>query len=74
LDFSDVRIFRPGTHHGILLIRLEDSEKPDVPELLAAWFAAEPVETWVGALVVATSRKIRVVRQNPKKHPGCPGR
>lgn len=66
LDFSDVRKFPPGTHHGILLVRLEDLEKPDVPELLAAWFATESVETWADALVVATSRKIRVVRRGPE--------
>jgi len=28
LDFSDMRRFAPGTHHGILLIRLEDQEQP----------------------------------------------
>ena len=27
LDFSDVRKFAPGTHHGLLLVRLPDSEQ-----------------------------------------------
>ncbi len=27
LDFSDIRIFKPGTHHGLLLVRLPDSEQ-----------------------------------------------
>ena len=27
LDFSDARKFAPGTHHGILLIRIPDSEQ-----------------------------------------------
>lgn len=63
LDFSDARKYAPGTHHGILLVRLEDAEKPDVSEYLAAWFSTEPVETWAGALVVANSRKIRVMRR-----------
>ena len=70
LDFPDVRKFTPGTHHGILLIRLDDLEKPDVPEILGAWFSTEPVETWAGALVVASSRKIRVVRKGPPVKPG----
>jgi len=38
-----------------------------VPEFLEAWFAAEPVETWAGALVVASARKIRVMRRERPK-------
>ena len=69
LDFSDLRKFTPGTHHGILLVRLDDLEKPDVAEILGAWFSREPVETWVGALVVGSSRKLRVVRIGPTVEP-----
>jgi predicted nuclease of predicted toxin-antitoxin system len=62
LDFSDLRRFMPGTHHGILLVRLEDREQPQVAEYLSAWFATEPAADWAGALVVASPRKIRVMR------------
>jgi hypothetical protein len=27
LDFSDVRRFEPGSHHGLLLVRLPDAEQ-----------------------------------------------
>jgi predicted nuclease of predicted toxin-antitoxin system len=72
LDFSDMRRFAPGTHQGILLIRLEDMEQPQVPEFLGAWFSAEPVETWTGALVVASARKIRVMRREPPTEESAP--
>lgn len=61
LDFSDTRKFAPGTHHGILLIRLENLEQPRIADFLEAWFSAEPVESWAGAFVVASSRKLRTL-------------
>ena len=72
LDFSDLRRFAPGTHHGILLIRLEDLDQPQLPEFLGAWFAAEPVETWGETLVVASGRKIRVMRRQPPTEESAP--
>ena len=62
LDFSDMRRFAPGTHHGILLVRLDDLEQPRIAEFLDAWFSMAQAETWAGSFVVASSRKIRVVR------------
>ena len=62
LDFSDVRQFAPGTHHGILLIRLDDLDQPRIAEYLRAWFSMAQAESWAGAFVVASARKIRVVR------------
>jgi len=61
-DFSDLRRFAPGSHQGILLVRLDDMDQPQLPEFLAAWFTVEPVESWAGAPVVASPRKIRVMR------------
>ena len=62
LDFSDRRRFAPGTHHGILLIRLDDLEQPRIADHLKAWFSGAPSETWAGAFVVASPRKIRILR------------
>ncbi len=61
LDFSDVRQFAPGTHHGILLVRLDDFDQPRIAEYLRAWFSLAQAEGWEGAMVVASARKIRVV-------------
>lgn len=62
LDFSDTRTFAPGTHHGILLIRLPDAEQWRIADYLVAWFSAPDVETWAGCFVVATPNKVRVIR------------
>lgn len=62
LDFSDSRKFAPGTHHGILLIRLRDPGRLALLRMVEALFRTEAVETWLGCLVVATERKLRMLR------------
>src|SRR5450759_4521488 len=44
LDFSDMRQFAPGTHFGILLVRLDDLEQPRIAEFLDAWLSMNKVE------------------------------
>lgn len=60
LDFSDVRRFAPGTHHGILLVRIPEEEHPRLPDYLAVWFSTGDWASWTGAFVVATPHKLRV--------------
>jgi predicted nuclease of predicted toxin-antitoxin system len=62
LDFSDIRRYAPGSHPGILLIRLEDRDQPRIVEFLSKWIESEPMETWAGAFIVASSRKLRIMR------------
>ena len=62
LDFSDVRQFRPGTHAGVLIVRLPDSEQWRVGDHLVAWFSAPDARSWTGCFVVATVHKVRVLR------------
>ena len=62
LDFSDARAYEPGTHAGILLVRLRDPGRKALVERVRAIFEIEGVGGWVGCLVVATDRKIRVRR------------
>ena len=62
LDFSDERRFAPGSHAGILLVRLPDAEQWRVSDFLAAWFSAPDVSTWARCFVVATPTKVRVRR------------
>jgi predicted nuclease of predicted toxin-antitoxin system len=62
LDFSDIRQFRPGTHHGILLVRLRTPGRAALAARLSAIFQAENVEAWSRCFVVVTDHKIRVVR------------
>jgi predicted nuclease of predicted toxin-antitoxin system len=63
LDFSDVRRFAPGTHHGVLLIRLRFPSRLKLIARIEEIFVAEDVNRWAGCFVVATERKIRVRRK-----------
>jgi predicted nuclease of predicted toxin-antitoxin system len=60
LDFSDVRKFQPGTHCGLVLVRLRDPSRTALVERVRGLFASQPVETWTGCFVVATEHKLRV--------------
>jgi predicted nuclease of predicted toxin-antitoxin system len=63
LDFSDLRRFAPGSHHGILLVRLHSPDWRNLVERVAKIFRDEDVERWAGFFVVATEHKIRIVRK-----------
>jgi predicted nuclease of predicted toxin-antitoxin system len=69
LDFSDTRQFAPGSHHGILLVRLHSPSRANLIDRITELFQKETVEEWGGCFVVSTERKIRVLRPNhkPKK-------
>jgi predicted nuclease of predicted toxin-antitoxin system len=60
LDFSDIRRYAPGTHHGLLLIRLRVPGRRALTERVRALFAQKRVEDWKGCLVVATDVKLRI--------------
>lgn len=62
LDFSDVRRFTPGTHAGLLLVRLAQPGRNALAARVAMLFATEHVDQWRGCLVVATEHKVRVKR------------
>lgn len=62
LDFSDARKFSPGTHHGVVIVRLPDGEQWRIGDHLVAWFATAEARTWERCFVVATANKVRVMR------------
>jgi predicted nuclease of predicted toxin-antitoxin system len=62
LDFSDARKYAPGTHHGLLLVRLPQPGRLALTERVASLFRSEAVETWRGCIVSATPTKVRVKR------------
>lgn len=62
LDFSDIRRYAPGTHAGLLLVRLARPSREALFERMVTVFRTENVEDWRGCLVVVTDRKIRVRR------------
>ena len=62
LDFSDVRQFQPGTHRGLLLVRLHDAGRLALLRRIAEVFRSEDVESWKGCFVVLSGHKLRVLR------------
>ena len=62
--FSDIRMYPPGTHHGILLLRPDEDGMRPLVELLAAVLDSHNVHELSGTVTVATPRSIRV-RRNP---------
>ena len=62
LDFSDIRKFAPGTHAGVLLIRLRNPSRAKLFGRVCELFKQENVTDWGGCFVIATERKVRVVR------------
>jgi predicted nuclease of predicted toxin-antitoxin system len=62
LDFSDVRQFAPGTHPGVVLIRLRDPSRRQLTERLRQVLSAHAIESWARCFVVITDRKLRVRR------------
>lgn len=60
LDFSNIRDFAPGSHPGILLLRLRE---PGANALVDAVTAiADELPGWVGCFVVLTDNKLRIKR------------
>lgn len=62
LDFSDVRRFAPGTHHGLILVRLDVPGRLALIDRIVEAFGAGDADSWERAFVVVTDRKVRVRR------------
>ena len=66
LDFSDSRIFRPGNHHGVLLVRLRPPNRQSLINRVVELFQQENAASWLSCFVVATDRKVRVSKPQNK--------
>lgn len=62
LDFSDIRRFIPGTHYGLLLVRLRNPSRKALVQRVQILFQTEEVERWKSCFVVATEHKLRIRR------------
>lgn len=62
LDFSDARRFAPGTHQGLLLVRLKEPRRRSLVDRVLTLFREEEVSGWAGCLVAVTEGKLRVRR------------
>jgi predicted nuclease of predicted toxin-antitoxin system len=62
LDFSDIRKYVPGTHPGLLLLRLESPSRKAIIARVQTILQTVPIDQWSRCLVVATDHKIRIRR------------
>jgi predicted nuclease of predicted toxin-antitoxin system len=62
LDFSDMRRFAPGTHAGLLLLRLRLPGRLALSNRVLEAFRTEDVGAWARCFVLVTDRKLRVHR------------
>jgi predicted nuclease of predicted toxin-antitoxin system len=69
LDFSDRRRFAPGTHHGLLLVRLREAGRLALTAQIVELFRREEVATWARCFVVLSEHKLRISR--PLASPGA---
>jgi predicted nuclease of predicted toxin-antitoxin system len=60
--FADIRVYPPGTHAGVLLLRPDQDGIRPVVELLERFLAVYDLETVAGAITVVTARSIRLRR------------
>ena len=62
LDFSDLRKFSPGTHHGLLLVRLRAPGRAALAARIAGVFREQGAGTWARCFVLLTDHKLRLHR------------
>jgi len=62
LDFSDVRQFKPGTHAGLLLVRLREPGANALLSRIQAVAQEEGLDSFAHCFVVLTDRKLRIRR------------
>ncbi|HEY3358246.1 MAG TPA: DUF5615 family PIN-like protein [Polyangia bacterium] len=61
--FADVRSHPPGTHHGIVLLRLEYESRRAYIALAIQLLATTELEALVGTIAVATPERLRIRRR-----------
>ncbi len=62
LDFSDVRLFQPGSHTGLLLVRLREPGANALVSRISDAVREEGLESFARCFVVLTDRKLRIRR------------
>ena len=63
LAFSDVRKYPPGSHAGIMVVRLADDSRENLIRSVAQAWQRPEASSFAGALVVVTEIKVRIRRQ-----------
>ena len=62
LDFSDIRLFLPGQHSGILLLRLKNPSRREIIDRVTEVAGSHDISSWARCFVVLSESKVRVRR------------
>ena len=62
LDFSDIREFAPGSHHGLMLVRLRVPGRLALAARIKEAFGSNEAAAWAGCFVLLTDHKLRIHR------------
>ena len=62
LGFADVRAYPPGTHPGVIALRLSDQQPAAVVDVLRRLVAEIDLDTLVGCLAVVSESRMRIRR------------
>lgn len=60
LDFADIRRFPPGTHEGILILRLSRQGRRAIRALFRRILAQHSLDSFKGCIVIADEWRVRV--------------
>ena len=62
LDFSDIRQFAPGSHPGILVVRLRQPGANALSDRIPAALKEHPLDSLAGCFAVLSDRKLPIRR------------
>jgi len=68
LHFSDIRIYPPGTHNGIIVLRTKSKGRNTVNRMLQSLLQEIDIETLDGALAIVGEKRIRIRRVDEKSY------
>ena len=63
--FADIRVYPPGTHHGVMLLRPDQDGIRPLVELLNRVLKDYELNSFSGTIAVVTPRSIRTRRAKP---------
>lgn len=65
LDFSDARKFAPGSHHGIILVRLFAPSREAIIDRVVQALSLAAADEWSRCVVVISEKKVRIRLPSP---------
>jgi len=62
LGFGDPRAYPPGTHRGVVILRLRDQQPPNVVSVVQRLLENHDLDDLAGCIVVVTEALVRIRR------------